>query len=813
MFAPAMEGSVEDSVNGDDEEVDKRERHLQQHYYGTTASSSTSASRDGSPHGVLQWSSDETAENTWDRLDCTTMNVRGDLYQYDQQKFPSGPALMTLESFDAFQTSRAVPCAVNDSRCEAHRIWKENPKKFVFVINWQMTPVQFVLTFTVDLRGDIFTADEPYARLFHRFIAMDTEERNKRLKVIPRVVEGPWIVKRAIGETPAIIGTKIDTQYFDGYRYMEVSIDVYSSQLARHIVSLVTDAAKKLVIDIGFVIEGESDDELPERMIGGFRVRYPDLDSLRRLEGSSLEMIAVLSVSEVGMLAAKVAELGLSPKPEWIESVGDDVNAGLSALMNSHLADCIAAGSLPQLGQDGVGHSLCSNGSKNRVLKMMLTDGVRRITAIEVVFINEIPQQLGRLPGAKLIISGSPDVCAACVLLYPCHVKFLGGFCPQLQISYKRSLSEKIARADPLRLAAPTDSEPISRSSTQTASAAPQPNLATEGGREARAQLDPQTMADTRDRCHNGMPNSGPNDGIFGGTMPSNSVASSAVHQPGEARATLSRGASSLPVFGDDDHVSRSSLQRVSTATSSSYDNHGQMAPSMGCQNPLATNTVRPTNQNVNRGVPSYIHPSSTSMTMLHCPPAVKQELTSSQDRTECRAVSAGPLQERPQSSSCGSGEPSELRLAKRVRTAEASEISVTQPMEDEGGIQRITEITPVSAITLSSGSENAAQSCEIEEIEDLIGASQEAREGGGTRQMSDGYSDGGGRKVVLDSGVNTFIAEIVEGDLPVTGYHGFFLVWRDIEGRVFASARADGISSGELAHLAQSLDEQRFED
>ncbi|KAF4660997.1 hypothetical protein FOZ61_003614 [Perkinsus olseni] len=238
----------------DDDDVDKRELQFQQHYYGSAASTMTGDTdvQDGLQHG-LQWSNDEESANTWDRLDCTTVNVRGDLYQYDQQKFPSLPALMTLG-------------------------------KFLFVVNWRMTPVQFVLTFAVDLSSEIFTSDKPFARLFHRFIAMETDERNKRLKVIPRVVEGPWFVKRAIGETPAIIGTKIDTEYHNGYRYMEASIDVYSSAVARHIVSLVTDAAKRLVIDIGFVIEGQSDDELPERMLGGFRVRYPDLQSLRHLE-------------------------------------------------------------------------------------------------------------------------------------------------------------------------------------------------------------------------------------------------------------------------------------------------------------------------------------------------------------------------------------------------------------------------------------------------------------------------------------------------------------------------------------------------
>ncbi|EER11509.1 hypothetical protein Pmar_PMAR009670, partial [Perkinsus marinus ATCC 50983] len=39
-----------------------------------------------------------------------------------------------------------------------------------------------------------------------------------------------------------------------------------------------------------------------------------------------------------------------------------------------------------------------TGGSKNRVLKMVLTDGCRSVTAIEVIPIVDIPQQLSRLP-------------------------------------------------------------------------------------------------------------------------------------------------------------------------------------------------------------------------------------------------------------------------------------------------------------------------------------------------------------------------------------------------------------------------------
>jgi hypothetical protein len=37
--------------------------------------------------------------------------------------------------------------------------------------------------------------------------------QNHSLKVIPRCVEGPWMVKAAVGSTPAIMGTKICHTY------------------------------------------------------------------------------------------------------------------------------------------------------------------------------------------------------------------------------------------------------------------------------------------------------------------------------------------------------------------------------------------------------------------------------------------------------------------------------------------------------------------------------------------------------------------------------------------------------------------------
>ncbi|KAF4672307.1 hypothetical protein FOL47_000692 [Perkinsus chesapeaki] len=153
-----------------------------------------------------QPSEDDKAENTWDCIDCSTMQVRGGSYLTDRLKEASDEAIMRLDSFDLFYTDKEIFCATQDPHCKAHWLWKKNPERFYFVINWRMFPLQLAVTYSVDLNNDLFTSDK------------------------------------------------------------------------------VVGAAKKLVIDVGFVIEGQAEDELPERMIGGFRIRYPDLTLTRRVQ-------------------------------------------------------------------------------------------------------------------------------------------------------------------------------------------------------------------------------------------------------------------------------------------------------------------------------------------------------------------------------------------------------------------------------------------------------------------------------------------------------------------------------------------------
>jgi hypothetical protein len=58
----------------------------------------------------------------------------------------------------------------------------------------------------------------------------------------------------------------------------QIDVHVDSSIIASQITKLCRSNTKRLVCDIGLLIQGESPGELPEIMVGAFQMRYPDCD-------------------------------------------------------------------------------------------------------------------------------------------------------------------------------------------------------------------------------------------------------------------------------------------------------------------------------------------------------------------------------------------------------------------------------------------------------------------------------------------------------------------------------------------------------
>ena len=51
-----------------------------------------------------------------------------------------------------------------------------------------------------------------------RFLSGEGDAADKncgnRFKLIPSVVKGSWVIKQAVGNTPVLLGNKLDTKYF-----------------------------------------------------------------------------------------------------------------------------------------------------------------------------------------------------------------------------------------------------------------------------------------------------------------------------------------------------------------------------------------------------------------------------------------------------------------------------------------------------------------------------------------------------------------------------------------------------------------------
>ena len=132
---------------------------------------------------------------------------------------------------------------------------------------------------TTPLTSNLTNAEKTLAKWFQG----DEDYKNDRLKLISYVAEGPWVVRNMVTGRPAIIGRKLPVthrtlpQRGTMAPLVEVTLDIGSSSAtAKRIVSVCRRYMSGLTADIGFVIQAETADELPEQMMGSIRVHGPD---------------------------------------------------------------------------------------------------------------------------------------------------------------------------------------------------------------------------------------------------------------------------------------------------------------------------------------------------------------------------------------------------------------------------------------------------------------------------------------------------------------------------------------------------------
>ncbi|QCE16322.1 hypothetical protein DEO72_LG11g3335 [Vigna unguiculata] len=142
-------------------------------------------------------------------------------------------------------------------------------KSFIFAVNLQVPGKEHHSAVFY------FFTDEPVpsGSLLGRFIEGDDAFRNQRFKLVNRIVKGPWIVKKTVGNYSAcLLGKALTCNYHRGPNYFEIDVDIGSSAIANAILRLALGYVTSVTIDMGFVVEALAEEELPERLIGAIRV-------------------------------------------------------------------------------------------------------------------------------------------------------------------------------------------------------------------------------------------------------------------------------------------------------------------------------------------------------------------------------------------------------------------------------------------------------------------------------------------------------------------------------------------------------------
>ncbi|XP_019152879.1 PREDICTED: protein ENHANCED DISEASE RESISTANCE 2 [Ipomoea nil] len=237
--------------------------------------------------GNLRRDDRDNARDCWKLSDGNNFRVRSRSFCFDKSKIPAGKHTMDLVAVDWFKDTKRMDHVARRRGCAAQVASEKG--LFSLIVNLQVPgsthySMVFYLVTKALLPGS----------LLQRFVDGDDEFRNSRLKLIPSVPKGSWIVRQSVGSTPCLLGKAVDCNYIRGPKYLEIDVDIGSSTVANGVLGLVIGVITSLVVDMAFLIQGNTPDELPERLLGAVRVSHIELKSaivptLEGVEADALE--------------------------------------------------------------------------------------------------------------------------------------------------------------------------------------------------------------------------------------------------------------------------------------------------------------------------------------------------------------------------------------------------------------------------------------------------------------------------------------------------------------------------------------------
>lgn len=221
----------------------------------------------------------------WYQPDTFGVHIRSKTYLSKSEKVPNGaPPLLALTHFDFFQIKDRVDDVGGHKNCWLNRACPaEFRDRNFLIINIQVTTmnVHLVQYFIFNEKGS--TGCERVDRMWEEFVRGSDEFRDQRLKMIPIIVEGPYLVRKSVPTKPCIIGTKVKNRYFRGTNYFEIDIETDSSYIARGVLYLIQNYSNYSV-NLIWLLEAVELKELPERILAAAHLGYPEYQKAIKLE-------------------------------------------------------------------------------------------------------------------------------------------------------------------------------------------------------------------------------------------------------------------------------------------------------------------------------------------------------------------------------------------------------------------------------------------------------------------------------------------------------------------------------------------------
>mmetsp|Transcript_16297 Transcript_16297/g.33541 ORF Transcript_16297/g.33541 Transcript_16297/m.33541 type:complete len:289 (+) Transcript_16297:206-1072(+) len=213
---------------------------------------------------------------TWIQVETGTFSVRGPNYLYDRMKEPSKSAAFQTVSCTGIDSD--IPLYHVSGRLRQLREYLEAHKDEEFFVSNRAIPIQggtrnrnvIVVAKRVLPVGE----DPVFDRVWDAYKKGDNEYKDLRMKLIPGLANAPWLLKKSVeilgGQRPVIMGKGyLKQEHYVGSNYVEVDTDINSSIIAKKIAGKILPVAASLQLDVfeAFVIEGKTEEELPERIL------------------------------------------------------------------------------------------------------------------------------------------------------------------------------------------------------------------------------------------------------------------------------------------------------------------------------------------------------------------------------------------------------------------------------------------------------------------------------------------------------------------------------------------------------------------